>query len=261
MKTRPFLFGTGIRLWVGLVCGGIAVTGLGQDAAYEGGRGLITLEGPSGMFINPTSGTIPKNAFTAQYCIFFPNNKTDVVGNGLMAAYGITDEFEIGASGNYVDISGADNLSGGGPFARYRLLKDEGAIPQLSIGAYSRFGDEALEKYGLFLAAYKRLPVAEDGFVRSVGFHAGLRQLWFNEDASAEDSSLAGYGGAEIQFPLRIYGVAEVTTKDSDLNTEVPYAFGLQWRAAGIAMSLAGIQNGNTDDVSFYYGIGFAHSL
>jgi len=41
-------------------------------APYEAGRGLITLEGPSGMFINPTSATLPKGAYTAQYCLFFP---------------------------------------------------------------------------------------------------------------------------------------------------------------------------------------------
>ena len=29
------------------------------EPQYEGGRGLLTLQGPSGMFINPTSGTLP----------------------------------------------------------------------------------------------------------------------------------------------------------------------------------------------------------
>ncbi len=228
---------------------------------YEGGRGLITLEGPTGLFINPTSGTLPENAYTVQYCVFFPENKTDVVGHGAFAGYGVTDDLEVGATGTYLDIDKASSLSGGGPFARYRMTKQDGNMPQTSVGAYSRFGDDALEKVGLFLAGYKRIPLSDECPVESIGLHAGVRHLWLDDKSNADDTSLAGYAGAELQFPLRIYAVGEITTKDSDLNKDVPYAFGLQWRAAGIAMSIAGIQNGNTEDVSFYYGIGFAHSL
>jgi hypothetical protein len=236
------------------------VDGSAQDEGYEGGRGLITLEGPSGMFINPTSGTLPEKAYTLQYCVFFPDNKNEVVGHGLFGGYGVTDRLEVGGIGNYIDIDAGDNLSAGGPFARYRLTKDEEVIPQVSVGAYSRFGDDALKKYAIFLAAYKRIPLQEDGFVRSLGLHAGIRQLWFDSDADP-DSTFAGYGGIEAQFPLRLYAVGEITSKDSDINEDVPYAFGLQWRAAGVAMSLAGIQNGNTGEVSFYYGIGYANSF
>lgn len=249
------------RVAAGILAFGLAGAVQAQEAGYEGGRGLITLEGPSGMFINPTSATLPEKAYTGQLCVFFPNNKTDVVGTGFLAGYGVSDDLELGATGNYINIDGADDLSGGGPFVRYRFMKDDGTVPQLSAGAYSRFGDQELRKYGVFLAAYKRVPIANDGFVRSVGFHAGVRQMWFDDDVSPEDSSLVGYGGAELQLPLRIYAVGEVSTKDSGLQNDVPYAFGLQWRAPGIAMSVAGIQDGNLDDPSFYYGIGFASSL
>lgn len=231
-----------------------------EETGYEAGRGLITLEGPSGMFINPTSATLPQQAYTLQYCVFFPENETDVVGHGLFAGYGVTDKLEVGGIANFIDIDDGDNLTAGGPFARYRLTKDEGNIPQLSVGFYSRLGDEELEKYALFLAAYKRIPLQETGALRSLGIHAGIRQLWLDSDADPDDA-FAGYGGLELQFPLRLYAVGEITSKDSDLNENVPYAFGLQWRAAGVAMSLAGIQNGNTDDVSFYYGIGYANSF
>src|SRR5688572_26767682 len=40
-----------------------------DEEGYEGGRGLITLEGISGMFLNPTSGTLPARSLTAQYCV------------------------------------------------------------------------------------------------------------------------------------------------------------------------------------------------
>jgi len=240
----------------------IALVGTARaETGYEAGRGLITLEGPSGMFINPTSATLPENAATLQYCVFFPENRTDVVGHGLMGAYGVTDELEIGGIGNYVDRNSASGLSAGGPIVRYRLLKDEEMVPQLSIGGYSRFGDDELDKYAVFVAAYKRVPVQEDGFIRSIGFHGGIRNLWVDDDVNPDDTTLAGYGGGEIQMPLRVYAVGEVTTKDSDFNAHVPYAFGLQWRAPGVAMSAAGIQNGNTSDISFYYGIGLSGSF
>jgi hypothetical protein len=226
---------------------------------YEGGRGLITLEGPSGMFINPTSGTIPEKASTIQYCVFFPNNKSDVVGHGLMGAYGVTDELEVGLIGTYVDRDKGSSLNGGGPMIRYRITKDE-KWPQTSVGGYSKFGDNAIEKYGLFGAAYKRFPIDEEGTLKSVGIHAGIKNLWL-DSSLPEDSTFSGYFGGEFQFPLRLYLVGEVQTKDSDVNTHVPYAFGLQWRAHGIAISTAGIQNGNLEDPSFYFGIGYGHQF
>jgi hypothetical protein len=220
--------------------------------AYEAGRGLITLEGPSGMFINPTSATLPSGAFTAQYCFFLPNNDFDTVGHGLMASYGVTDFIELGVIGNYLD-NAADPV-GFGPMARLRLLKDEGYLPQLAVGGFSRFSDNAgFEKHGAFLAAYKRLPISEDGFVRSLGIHAGIKQLWLDNA-----DSFSGYGGLELQFPFRVYLVGEVQTKDNDINAEVPYAFGVQWRLGGINISVAGIQNGNLDEPGFYFGIGSA---
>lgn len=234
---------------------------LAQEASsegYEAGRGLITLEGPSGMFINPTSATLPQRGATLQYCFFLPNNETDVVGHGLMGAYGITDELEVGLFGNLVDFDAISKQRAAfGPLVRYRLTKDEAAIPQTSIGYYGRYGDTVLNKSALFAAAYKRFGIDEDGVFRSLGMHGGVKNLWL--DSSLEnDTTFSAYGGLELQFPLRIYAVGEIQTKDSDVNTEVPYSFGLQWRAANIAMSIAAIQNGNVDDPSFYFGIGGA---
>lgn len=235
---------------------------LAADGVYEGGRGLLTLEGPSGMFINPTSGTMPQDAATLQYCIIFPENKTDVVGHGLMAAYGVSDALEIGASGNYIDLREADDsFAGGGPLVRYRLTKDEGVMPQIGIGGYSRFGDDELDKYAAFIAAYKRLPISDDGLVRALGVHVGAKSLWVDDDVNPDDQTTSGYAGAELQLPLRLYLVGEVQTKDDDFNAHTPYAFGAQWRAAGIAMSMAGIQDGSFDDPSFFYGIGYSGSM
>ena len=247
---------------IGIIAALALALPLHAEENYEGGKGLLTLEGPSGMFLNPTSATMPEGFGTLQYCVFFPENKTDVVGHGMMGSYGLSDALEVGAAGNYVDLRKAgDELTGAGPFVRCRLLKDvAGGQPQLSVGAYSRFGDDALHKIGLFSAAYKRLPIDENGPLKAVGFHAGVKHLWLDSDLP-EDTTLAGYGGAELQLPLRCYLVGEVTSKDDDFNTHTPYAYGLQWRAAGIAMSFAGIQDGSREDASFFYGIGFGGKL
>jgi len=223
-----------------------------EPEQYEAGRGLITLEGPSGLFINPTSATLPENTFTLQYCVFTPNNDGSVIGHGGLAAYGVTDWLEIGATANYISLEGAGDLENAGPFARVRLLKNDGWVPQVSVGAYSRFGDEARESVSAFAAAYVRCPVAENGIVKALGFHAGIRNSW-NDLA---DDLFAGYLGAELQLPYRLYLVGEVQTQDDE--EEVPYSFGMQWRLGGINISVAGIQNGNLEDPGFYFGIGTA---
>jgi len=229
---------------------------LAEPAPYEAGRGLLTTEGPTGLFINPTSATLPQGAFTAQYCFFLPENDSSPWGHGYMASYGVTDWAELGIIGLYVDRPGADPFATG-PFARIRLTKDEDWMPQFSIGVYTRFGDDPVETVGLFGAAYKRLPLDEDGFFKSLGFHGGLRQNWLD----GPDDPFRVYGGLELQLPLRLYLVGEVSTKDSDVDADVPYSFGIQWRAGGINISVAGIQNGNLDDPGFYFGIGSQFSF
>jgi len=238
-----------------VLVGGLFLQTSKGEEGYEAGRGLISLEGPSGLFINPTSATLPEDAGTAQYCVFFPNNKTDTVGHGLIGAFGLADNFEVGAQATILDLPQGKERFAAGPFARYRLLKNDGYTPQASIGAYSRVGDRVLNKGAIFGALYWRAALSEDGLVRSVGLHSGMRQVWFDNDAALNDE-FAWYNGLEVQLPLRVYAVGEVSTRDNQAHT--PFAYGLQWRAAGIAMSAAGIQNGNTSDVSFYYGIGYS---
>jgi hypothetical protein len=229
-------------------------------ADYEGGRGLLTIEGPSGMFINPTSGTLPQGAFTAQYCLLTPDNRTSpVMAHGAMAAYGVTDWFEVGAiflAFNFDQTVNPrqDDLYGSGPLVRLRLLKDEGWIPQLSVGGYFRFGD--IETYNAFVALYKRFEIKPDGFFQSVGFHAGLRETWKGKGTDAQDAPV-GYFGLEFQLPYRFYLVGEVSTQDRDSGgNKTPYAFGVQWRAGGINISAAFTNPGFVRDPSLFFGVG-----
>jgi hypothetical protein len=221
-----------------------------DDVPYEAGRGLLTLQGPSGMFINPTSATLPANTFTAQYCFFLPENTGDIWGHGAMASYGVTDWLELGALGSYVDLPG-DNPGGVGPLARLRLTQNDGWIPQTSIGGYGVFGDDPVERYSMFAAFYNRIPIADNGFVKSLGIHTGFRQTWVTDDDRAYV-----YGGLEVQLPYRLYLVGEVSTTDAG-SDQTPYAYGLQWRARGINISTAQILQGGAEDAGFFFGIGY----
>jgi hypothetical protein len=230
------------------------------EAPYEAGRGLITLQGPSGLFINPTSATLPQNLFTAQYCIFLPNTEGEVIGHGLMASFGVTDWLEVGGIANLVDLDKPVNREFivGGPLVRLRLMKDEGWMPQLSIGAYGKYGTVTLQQTTVFLAAYKRLPLDEEGFFKSLGFHAGIRTSWFADDVR-ESNSIDGYGGLELQLPARFYLVGEIGTRSNDRPGQfqrTPYSFGFQWRPKGVNLSMAMIQPGNTQELSLYIGVG-----
>lgn len=231
------------------------------ESQYEAGRGLLTLQGPSGMFINPTSATLPKGAFTAQYCLFFPKDSTAIVGHGWMASYGITDWLELGAISNLVDLNRPvdKELGVGGPMIRIRLLKDEQWWPQLSVGAYAKFGTHALNQYTAFAAAYKRVPIDESGVLKSIGFHAGVRGSWFDKEA-VKSNSVNPYFGTEFQLPYRIYLVGEIGTKGNTQgkrDERFPYAFGAQWRLAGVNLSVAGIQPGDTKKIGVFTGFSF----
>jgi hypothetical protein len=218
------------------------------EAPYEAGRGLLTLQGPTGMFINPTSATLPAHAFTAQYCFFLPENSGDVWGHGAIISYGVTDWLELGGIGSL--IATGDDPIGAGPMVRVRLLKNDGWIPQFSVGGYTVFGDDPVERYSMYAAAYNRIPLDENGLVKSIGVHSGVRQTWFSDD-----DQFYVYGGLELQLPWRLYLVGEVSTTNTGSDT-VPYSYGLQWRAKGINISAAEIQNGSGGSPGFFFGIG-----
>jgi len=223
---------------------------------YEGGRGLLTSQGPSGLFINPTSGTLPAHAFTLEYCFWTTNNNISGVQHGVMASYGVTDWLEFGALFTGLDVqSPGPNQFAGGPLTRVRLLKDEGLIPELSIGGYCHLGDTNIADYDTFLALFKRVEISPNGFFRSVGFHAGIRETWAGS-ARFVTAAPVGYGGIEFQLPYRIYILGELSTTDTNEGKQTPYSFGFQWRNGIFNCSVAFENNGGFDQPSFYFGVG-----
>jgi hypothetical protein len=235
------------------------VTPAGEEH-YYGARGLITLEGPAGMFINPTSGTLPQGKFTLQYCFFLPAVNTDEIWHGWLLGIGITDWLEIGAT-SFLDKNppGESDHFAGGPQVRVRLLRDKAWWPELCVGSYARWGDHALNKVGVYVAESKRFMIDSKGVFRSVAVHGGFRQLWLDHAGPAPgQNSSVGYIGTELEFPYRIYAVAEVSTRDQQRPhaDQTPFAFGLQCRLPAVALSIAGIQEGDQAHLGFWFGIG-----
>src|ERR1700730_3288869 len=58
-------------------------------------RGLVTSEGPSGMFLNPTSATLPQGAIDFGYCFILTAQDTDVLGHSFFLSYGVRDWLEL----------------------------------------------------------------------------------------------------------------------------------------------------------------------
>lgn len=230
---------------------------LTPEEPYVGGRGLLTIQRPSGLVINPTSGTIPQGAFTAQYCFFLPDNDSSpYMTHGAMVSFGATDWLEVGGLFTARDNDGSEDAFSGGPLLRARLLKqDDGFQPELSIGGYAFLGD--VESYSTFLALFKSVKISDDGIVRSVGFHTGLRETWIEKGGKGDQMDApVGYFGLEIELPLRLYLVGEVSTKDEDVGDDTPYGFGVQWRLGGINISAAFANPGSVSEPSFFFGIG-----
>jgi hypothetical protein len=250
----------------------VGFMGLVKDNFYQGGRGLITNQGMSGMFLNPTSGTLRQGQFTAQWCVLLSDQRNglpDLFGNGVMASYGVTDWAEVG--GFMVNVTIEDgftdpNATTAGPFFRIRVLKDEDWMPEISVGAIWLDGNansDVLSREEIFIAASKHFPIDPDGIVKGVRVHGGVRFIWNTErPVGGEANGVVPYVGVEVGLPYSIYFISEVSTKDDILSppgfkTHVPYSFGFQWRPNNVVgVSFAGIQPSFSDRLAMWIGLG-----
>lgn len=251
-----FCFAGGSALLAGepVTVSGKEITTTTADVPYEANRGLVTLRGPSGMFINPTSATLPANTFTIQYCFLAPDfDFNGSLAHGTLLSYGVTDWLEVGALTIFLTDS---PLTGGtdfaaGPMGRVRLLKHDGWIPQVSIGGYGKFGDETVRESAAFLALTERFEIG-NGVFKSVAFNAGALERW-----TKPQDDFRGYVGVELQLPYRLYLIGEVNTNKVDGETSLPWAAGVQWRAGGINVSLSALGAG-AGKTGLWFGIGTA---
>jgi hypothetical protein len=221
-------------------------------------RGLITLEGPSGMFLNPTSATLPQGVLAYGYCFVLTNQETDILGHAMFMSYGVRDWLELGVVANMVNFRVNDELpkgsyGTGGPMARIRLVRDRDCIPEISLGAYAKFGTDHFDSKNIFLAASKTVPIDEKGFVKTITFQGGFRESWI-EDPDRNTNRF--YGGLEVQLPGNLYVIGEVTQFAGRKDEFMPWAAGIQWRGRKFGITAAIVQSGDDDPPSIYLGVG-----
>jgi hypothetical protein len=269
-------------------------------APYRGGRGLITLQGMSGMFLNPTSGTLDKGQITAQYCLLIDKfDLNSVVGHGLMVSYGVTDWLELGMFGTVAEINGVDRriindpIGVAGPIARVRLMKQDGYIPEVAIGGmYVDGGSEGdlLYRAEGFIAASELFPLDTDGTFRSLRVHAGSRYVGRSE-ANGVGKDAAGhlifpkfgtfgpgnktlgttgdfcliYGGLELELPYSLYLVGEVSSNNllKQGGVKLPYAAGIQWKPNNVLGISVAYSNPELLGLQrgFWFGVGLTFKI
>lgn len=238
----------------------LAITALPARAqeftsAYVGGRGILTVQGPTGLFLNPTSGTAPGRSLTAQICAATVKigDSTTATAANVLATYGATDWLEVGAIA--YDIQNDGQSPGVGPHVRARLVTDQAgsAIPEIGVGYYSNEGRTAEKQRSFFAAASKQVAFDQTSAVRSIRFHGGVRNTWRK---ATDDSEVVGYGGVELELPYYVFLGAELST-DEDPFERTPFGFGLQVRhPSGVGFTLSGVQPGFSDDIALFIGIG-----
>src|SRR4051812_37075719 len=177
-------------------------------------RGNITLEGPSGMFLNPTSATLPQGIWSAGYCVVLTNQDTDILGHSMYASYGVRDWLELGIVANMFNFNtrGGELPEGSygtaGPMARIRLIRDRDSWPEISLGGYAKMGTDKFDSKNVFIAASKTVPIDEKGFVKTITFQGGFRESWLE---APDRNTNRFYGGLEVQLPCNFYVVGEVS--------------------------------------------------
>ena len=222
-------------------------------------RGLVTSEGPSGMFINPTTATLPQGTLAFAYCSVLTSQDTDVLGNHMFISYGVRDWLELGVVASMINVTvPGEELPEGdyataGPMVRVRLRRDVNGWPEISLGAYAKMGTDALDSKNVFLGASKTLPLDEKGFFKTVTFQGGFRESWIE---APDRNTNRFYGGVEVQLPYNLYLVGEITQFSRRKDEFTPWAAGIQWRGKRVGLTAAIVQSGDDDPPSIYLGIG-----
>ena len=246
---------------LGFVSTGLAHEVGVENTQYIGGLGLITREGPTGMFLNPTSGVQPKGALVPQFCVAvnpLEGQDNHRVSYGFILVYGVLDWLDVGFQGLITEPDSNTNFTSFGAQTRARILKDEGMIPEWSVGAYFREGDDPITSQNIYTALSKGFILHEGVYLNSIRFHLGARHEWHE----VLDDRPVGYVGGEIELYPRLHFVGEVVTKDDDVEEHIPYSFGIQVRHPGrFGFSLAGIQPGNNKHLGVYIGVGISFLL
>lgn len=206
-------------------------------------RADLTLDGQTGLFINPTAEVAKQDSgeIQADYQhIGSDYGSVNVYGVG--GAYGIADKLEISGNYNYLKVSGggsghANDWRAGG---KYQLLSQHDKGFDLAVGGnYERIsqgGGSSLNHYNGYVAATKGFGYSES----RAPIQATLGVRWDHYSASGMSTSRASvYAGAAVplssdgQFSL----IGEVGSKTID-GAKTPYAVGLRYHPKSSQFSI-----------------------
>ena len=222
----------------------------------EGGN--ITLEMPTGMFINPTAEVQPVGTLIFQACWLNQNLKAGTL-NGYVAfsSYTFHTKTEVGMSSKYVDPPAGGTRAAPGGFVRQLLLEEKGTLPAVAAGATfieeTVASGDALTRRSVFASASKT--ITPEGVKMPARIHIGGK--WeARRGAKKEDGSV--YGGLDVGLTKTIKLVAEIASKTKFDSETAPYAVGIQYTyKERLGMSLAAINAGSAENIGIYFGIGY----
>jgi hypothetical protein len=237
-----------------------ALAATDESYAHIASVGLITLAGPTGLFQNPTSGILPKNAFSMESCMAFRENRGDhFQWNGVLATYGVTDWLEISGFGLFIHgldetVNGDSSFEVGSFNARARVVRESDVLPEVSVGGIAGFGDEERAAHSVFLSASKGFVLGGDEVLRGLRLHGGLRHIWAERDVDVT----TGFAGLEIEVIRSIFLIGEVNTRDKDVE-QTPWSAGLQYKSKSFGLSASVLQAPNDSEETYYVGIGVSY--
>lgn len=215
--------------------------------------GNITVEGPSGMFLNPTADERPANTLLPQACWLHqdlgPGSFNGVLG---MTSYTLPSRTEVGGLVFVADFPGGNSETAVGGFVRQILIHDNGRRPSVAVGGVLLQGDPLTRK-SLFAALRKRVTPER----AAIPIYADVGAKWV---FAADNDDATVYGGVEVGLLDSLSLVGEVAHR-TKFEVKTPYAAGIQytWNER-LGLSLAAVNPGNGGDTGLFFGIGYAYS-
>jgi hypothetical protein len=222
--------------------------------------GLITKEGPTGMFLNPLAEVSPPKTINAQTCWLRQELPAGVAHwNIFMLAHTLPTATELGLLGNLNSPEGRSVEGAIGGFLRQLVVPEAqwlSITPAFAVGATGFHTDIGTEGFNTRATAFAALSktLTSPEFPVQVRMNLGGRFVNFAEPTDSSD--VTGYIGLELGVLRNLRLIGEVNTQ-TKVDTTTPFAVGLQLSLAKLGISVAAINTGQADTPGLFFGIGF----
>jgi hypothetical protein len=222
--------------------------------------GLITKEGPTGMFLNPLAEVSPPQTINAQTCWLHQDLPAGVADwNIFMVAHTLPTATELGLLANLATPQGGSVEAAVGGFLRQLVWPEARWLPitpAFAVGATAFHTDIRTPGFNARATAFAVLSktLTPPGFRVPVRGHLGGRFIDFADPTDASD--VTGYLGLEVEVLRNLRLIGEVNSRTT-ADTTTPFAVGLQFSLAKLGLSVAAINSGRANAPGLFFGIGF----